>query len=489
MQRSRLSNNIFFMTTIIILIVVISVVLLKEENSESASKDKPNIVIISVDALAANHLGVYGGDTSISPNIDKLAKSSVVFEKAYTTVPWTNGSYASLFTGNYFNKFFTGEKIDKDITTLAEVMKDSGYKTGGFYSTPNLRDSMNGLGKGFETYIEGEDKKIIDANLDTESLTSKNMRDLNTKNNSIQWIKENKNNRFFMFTHLFAPHMPYNAPKEFANNNTPNSEIDLSRIDKLLKDNNTPDLNSLNLNPDEINYLKAKYDEEIRFADYCIGQIISEIKNQKIDDHTIIIITADHGESFDHNYLHHTQRLYESSIKVPLIYFDPRYSNKPKIQTPVSLIDIFPTLTNRVGINNSFQVDGQSILSELDGNPIKRQAIFSMSMPPYLFEGKEKNIDYMKKSKYIGQQFAAMNKNYKYILNTNNGSKEIYQTTEDPLELNNLFLDPNYKDELDNNDLQTRLILWIEKNTTNANNNVKLKNEELYNTMKSLGYL
>ena len=443
-----------------------------------ATAEKPNVILISVDTLAANHLGTYGYNRDTSPNIDKFAAENTVFDNAYTPVPCTAPSYASLLTGLYpstHNSFST--PLDAKYTTLAQSFKNVGYNTAGIVSTGMLADNIGGLGRGFDTY-DGIDQKDVRAgknntygvNGDTMAL-QKGQR---TTDEASAWLKNNSNNKFFLFLQYVDPHLPYGQDvpykDKYVTDDTNNTLSNPDRQqDAYYKNSPTPE---------ETTYLRDKYDENVSYLDNQLGKLLDQIKSQGLYDNSIIILTADHGESFDHNTLGHCWRLYDSTVQVPLIVHQPKVTPIVKrVADDVSLIDIYPTLSARLGFKpNKYNFDGVDLSPALNNTKLARESVYSMSNA--LSKGGGGELPHQ--TLFIGLLYMQISGNDRVIYNQNSGTTEEYNTGNDPGELTNIF-NTSVKSSYE------KLMLWI-ANHPLGDNTVKL-NDEKYKTLQGLGYL
>lgn len=442
-----------------------------------ATAEKPNVIIISVDTLAANHLGTYGYSRNTSPYIDAFAKSGIQYNKAYTALPCTFPSYVSLFTGKYPNN---NKNLDNNPdslvlndkeATLAESFKASGYKTAGFVSNGLLNPKKDGVNRGFETY-DGVDKNDKQYAIRADGLYTGQRGDRTTEEAS-NWLDKNANSKFLLLVQYADPHAPYGKDEPFAGRFSEASD------DKTLSQNNAKQIDLVWNNtatPAQIENLKNLYDEDVAYTDTYIGKLLDKINVLGLEKNTIIIFTADHGESFDHNYLGHCERLYESSVNVPLIIYDPLYAGKAKTSDElISLIDIYPTLKSRLSLKSESSLGGVDISGTFTGGEISRENVYTMTMPPW-----DKLFGHLTAPRFLGQMYATITKEQKIIYNETSGNKEIYNVSTDPQELTDesaILNLGNYE----------KLLLWINKYPIQKVNTTK--SEEYYKQLKSLGYL
>jgi arylsulfatase A-like enzyme/Flp pilus assembly protein TadD len=297
--------------SIVIVFVIVVLAWLGFRHNHTLSSLPDTIILISLDTTRADHLGTYGYRFPTTPNIDALAKESVVFEHAFADIPLTLPSHSSMLTSQIPPAHGVHDNLatalPETATTLPEVLKVNGYATYGIVSAIVLNHEY-GLSQGFDTYDD-----VFEA---TDTLTSVVERSGDeTTAHAIKWLKENADKKKFMFLHYFDPHFTYEPPAPFDRQ------------------------------------FKHPYDGEIAFVDHCIGQFIDQLKAQKEYDNALIVLTADHGEMLgEHGELTHTYFIYQSAIKVPLVVKFPQSKVVKRVSEPCGLIDIPPTVLSLAGI-------------------------------------------------------------------------------------------------------------------------------------------
>lgn len=371
-----------------IIIFIISVCLFRLQNKSFAGESpdaKPpayNVVLIVVDSLRADHLSCYGYFRNTSPNIDKFALGSILFEEAISQANNTLLSFASILTSQYVSTHKVRDfnrRLNDSALTLAEVLKIYNYRTAAFVGG-FLLDPVFGLDQGFDTYYH----------LDK---TGSSFKDVIPP--ALKWIEERKKDRkkFFLLLHGNDLHPPYLFPKTSMYDKGYNGQIESINSDgktywviykKMIHHlYATEDRRITYLNPQDIRHIIAEYDEGINYVDNFIGDFLKEFDKLRLRDKTVIILTADHGEGlFDHDYFFHDFNLYENTIRVPLIIrIPPEDARVRKISRQVQLIDLMPTILELAGIRPNQEAEGHSILSLLTGEagPKFNQYVFSES--------------------------------------------------------------------------------------------------------------
>jgi arylsulfatase A-like enzyme len=324
----------------------------------SEAEQRPNIILIVVDALRPDHLGCYGYARPTSPNIDSLASGGVVFETAITHAPWTKVSFPSFLTSLYpFQHGISNwESILPDsLLTMAEYLKTKGYSTACAVQHAVLAPKFNTL-QGFD---------IIEPLILWREGATKVRR-------SVLESIDASPEPFFIMAHFFDAHKPYNMPEKY---------VDLVREDEAIEPyyhwNELDFVGIYNVPAKaEIEGNLLLYDACIRFADDEIGRILHYLDEQGLVENTLVIVTADHGEAFwEHGLPLHSTNVYDEALKVPLIFHYPRkWEGGKRVEGQVRLIDMFPTVADLVGGDIPSQCEGSSLVDFVDGGERIRQS-------------------------------------------------------------------------------------------------------------------
>lgn len=339
----------------------------------------PNVVMISIDTLRADRLGAYGSEDLLSPNMDALAGRGTVFGNAVSQSPWTLPSHASLLTSLYPSRHGAGRvttMLDESITTLAEVLADRSYDTAAFTGGGWMSSSF-GLGQGFRLFDQEAEKNLnlsyMPIPLLLKTPFSPERPDFsNLVRKAVDWLRAEakKKERFFLFIHTYNVHNYFFNPEKLA----PYLERLGTRYDKGMSDipkgpyrmGNNIIKWARDADEEELSYMKALYDAGIIYADSLLKVILDELVELDLDNETLIILTSDHGEGFDpgKHRLHHGGRLHNDQIMVPLIVkFPGDYGAGERVEQPVQLIDVFPTIMEYLGFQAPEDVQGRSLLS------------------------------------------------------------------------------------------------------------------------------
>jgi arylsulfatase A-like enzyme/Tfp pilus assembly protein PilF len=290
-----------------------------------SSSEKPNLLLVTIDTLRADHLAAYGYPAIQTPHIDELAKKGVLFPRAYSHVPLTLPSHCSLMTGTlpiYHGVRDNGYRLPASAPTLAEILKDGGYRTAAFVGAFPL-DSRFGLDRGFEFYDDLYGSRNIVRDL---SFVERKAEEVNEK--ALAWLASHRTERFFLWIHYFDPHAPYEPPSPFREQ-----------------------------------YRGREYDGEIAYTDAAVGRVLGKLEEWGLTARTLIILTADHGEALgEHRETTHGIFVYDATLHVPLIFSGPNIpSDGQSIRAQVGLTDIAPTVLELLGFHPAPQMQGSSL--------------------------------------------------------------------------------------------------------------------------------
>jgi arylsulfatase A-like enzyme/Tfp pilus assembly protein PilF len=312
----------------------------------------PDVIVITLDTTRADRLGCYGHPAGLTPNLDALALEGVRFDDASTVTPITLPSHASIFTGRYPTS--TGVRnngsfrLPDDETTLAERLQGAGWKTAAVIGAFPLTSDY-GLGQGFDRYDEDlptlqvESEKGLPLHFNERNATSVTDRAL------AAWDEMGASGEpVFLWAHYFDPHAPYDAPERFE-----------GRGDH-------------------------PYDDEIAYLDHEVGRLVEQIRRRS--PKAIIVIVSDHGEALgEHDEKTHGVFLYQGTIRVPWILVAPgRVSSGSVVATPVSVVDLTPTVLSLAGLDLHDKMDGVDLGPLLQGQANRRDPIYAESYLPRL---------------------------------------------------------------------------------------------------------
>jgi arylsulfatase A-like enzyme len=312
--------------------------------AHTSSAPPRNLLIVTIDTLRPDHVGAYGDRSARTPALDALAAAGIRFEHAYATAPITLTSHASLMTGRYpagHGARHNGMRMDLSTPTLADALGRSGFATAAFIAAFPL-DRRFGLIKGFQTYGDhlGRDAQ-------GRSLNERPGRQV--VDEAIDWLSRNRETRFFLWVHLFEPHAPYGNPADPVQARRPPI---------------------------------ARYDDDIAEADAQVGRLLQALGDARAN--TLIVAAGDHGEAFgEHGEISHSVFVYDTTLRVPLIFAGAGVARPVVVGDPVSLIDVAPTVVARLGIGR-FDADGVDLSPTFAGGRLPSRALYAESFAPLL---------------------------------------------------------------------------------------------------------
>ncbi|MGH7657200.1 MAG: sulfatase, partial [Gemmatimonadales bacterium] len=306
----------------------------------NASAGAPNILLIILDTVRASSLSLYGYDQPTTPGLDQRAKRGAVFDRALSTTSWTLPSHASMFTGRYPYNFPASWEIPlgSEFPTLAEVLQEHGYATGGFVANLLYTQRESGLARGFIHY---EDFRVSREQLKESTalgqriyewqggwVSAKRAYDRKpgeeVSSSFLRWVDQTRDAPFFAFLNYYDAHVPYRAPQPWRD------RFKTGRRDR------------------------DRYDASIAFLDQEIDGLLEELQARGHLENTIVVLTSDHGELFgEHGLEGHGNGLYDPTLHVPLvIWYPPVVQTGRRIERPVTLRDLPATLLDLAGIAN-----------------------------------------------------------------------------------------------------------------------------------------
>ncbi len=374
-------------------------------SSVARAPRNPNVILVVVDTLRADHLGCYGGNPfalfdkkpqgktqfmqGASPAIDVFAKESAVFDRAYSSATATNPSIASIFTSlpvTTHGVFTIPTGLSPKATTLAEVLHDHGYRTTAVYSSSVLDDLSgkgrfsSGFSRGFESYRRQARMSGIENAIDRREGSRAEV----SVNLFLQWINERRKSKqpFFGWLHLMDPHRLYEPPPPFNAMFTPQSEYvdgpilnDSQELLKVIQDANRTGSAPL-LEETDLNVMESLYYGEISYTSAVLSVLFNKLNEWDLSGNTLVILTADHGESMtEHDFLFsHGYALYQDITHIPLIIRCPWIVDGAKglsVHSLVSNMDIMPTILDIAGIGATDGTFGQSLVPLLRGEKAK----------------------------------------------------------------------------------------------------------------------
>jgi arylsulfatase A-like enzyme len=409
--------------------------------------DHPSVLLIILDTVRAASLGLYGYERPTTPQLERFARSGVVFDRAMAPSSWTLPSHASLFTGRYPNELTAdwAAPLDRSHPTLAEVLSRKGYVTAGFSANGAYANANTGLERGFARF---EDFPVTASEaVRTSSMlrrvaqrfgAGKVLRDGYTGRKSardigerfLEWQADQPRDRpFFAFLNYFDAHDPYIAARPFDTLFAPVTPF------PSLDWGNPPA-------PELVTAWTDHYDRAIAYLDHELGALFAELERRGVLDRTIVVVTADHGEHLgEHGFMRHGTTLFVPVLHVPLIVRYPaRAPGSARVEEPVTLRDLPATILDLAGIDDS-PIPGHSLASAWrDAEPrVPDSPLFAEVRKGIRVPSRYPSADADLHSLFTG--------GLHYIRDTR-GGEWLYRYEDDPAEAHDLATDADQEAEL-----------------------------------------
>ena len=439
-----------------------------------------DVVLVTIDTLRADRLGCYGAARGASPRIDALAAQGVVFDNAACPMPLTRPSHFSMMTGLYPRQHGVVNNqgvLGEPALAVAEVFAAAGYRTAAFVGV-RLLAGESGAGQGFEVL-----EAPPGASWTADEVAGR----------AVRWVGEAPAARepFFLWVHLFDPHMPYAPPPDFLPRGAdgrpapdPLGEVSWRGLAALAGSSGGA------LSRETLGRALALYDGEIAFTDQWVGRLLDAVDSRKDRPPAAVAFTADHGECFDHGiYFEHSDCLYDGALKVPLI-LRPRVADRPgrREARQVENLDLAATLLDLGGVRRPATFTRPSLLAE--GAPRQGRAFFQH--PLYAEHSAQNRLRRQEQIRSVageavrplrpGQdELGVRTERWKYIRSA--AAEELYDLGADPGERRNLAGERGDVRE----EMRAALAAWTRAHPLNMAH--APLNEELKETLRSLGYL
>jgi arylsulfatase A-like enzyme len=417
----------------------------------SRKADRPNVILISIDTLRADHLHGYGYGPETSPALDRLMRRGTSFSTAITSAPWTLPSHVSLITSLYPHSHGVISEplaLNESVQTLPMLFKKAGYNTAGFATMPHL-SPRHGFGRGFDLYRCEEVRAPI------------------VLDKVLKWLETGDREDFFIFLHLFDVHSDYNPSERFLKMFESSYEGDIDGTGKTLYAIRDGEINP---SEEDMRHLIALYDAEIRQLDNNLDMFFGALEERGLLEDTIIIVTSDHGEEFlDHGGVLHGQTLYDELIRIPLIMAGPGVPKDKLVKKQVQAIDIMPTILELCGVRTPAEAQGRSMA------PLLRDEKTEWTEQAFV------EADWRNEKHDIKR--ALRTDRYKLYYDRHTGREELYDLAKDPGEkLNIIDSQPKIAEPL-----RRELKKWM---AAERGKPVRIKlTEEEKSRLKALGYL
>ena len=410
--------------------------------------DNLNVIWIVLDTVRASSLSLYGYHRATTPNLERLARLGVTFERAIAPASWTLQSHASMFTGRYPFDLSADWDIPLDgaYPTLAETFRQAGYETAGFVANYYFLSPSYGINRGFDYYESyrltpgralrstsiGERAyqkwRLFDKIEKNDSFGNKNAERMRT--NFINWLDRRQESKpYFAFMNFIDAHAPYLPPEQYVSRFTDNKPIGYLPIKPALQKD-----------PVIIQGLQDAYDGEIAYIDDQMGLLYDELAARGQMKNTLMVISSDHGEQFgEHGLLDHGNSCYLPLLHVPLLMIQPGSIPVSVVKTPVGLRNIAATIIDLTKLDSGWTIPGQSLVRYWVNPTVESEIIRSESTLEVTRNNS--NIFYMRSTSLIKDDL--------HYIHNQDGSEEFFDLGGDPGEVENVLNANNRKSELE----------------------------------------
>ncbi len=301
---------------------------------------EPHLVLLSVDTLRADALGVYGAEAATTPAIDALAAGGVLYEDVHTTIGKTGPAFASIFTSLYpptHGARRNAQRMRSDVPVLAQILADAGYETAAFISNWTLRSDLVGLNRGFDHYDEAFNRArnavgVMERHADDVARAAES------------WLRrraddeERSGRPLFLWVHFSDPHSPYLERKDF-----------------------TPPLPARSQRPNGWQK-RWRYQSEVNYVDHWLARLSDAIDGTLPDRPRFTVFLSDHGESLgEHGYWGHGKNVHWPNARIPMIFAGPRIPRGRRVAATVGVVDVLPTVLDLLEIDAPADMEGRSL--------------------------------------------------------------------------------------------------------------------------------
>lgn len=361
-----------------------------------------HVILVSLDTMRADHVSSYDTRFASTPRLDQLARSGVRFADVTAAAPTTLASHTSLMTGSWphtHGVVRNGFTVHPDNVMLPELLQEKGFHTAGFLGSFALESRFQ-FDQGFDLFDE-EFNMLTDGNVDQNQRLAEDLTFAALKH--IDRVKDEEE-RIFLFLQYFDPHAPYGPP---ASEGAPRTTM--AQVEATVRAHQQRLIGSSPGHGSVINYglpkdligkaigtplpedkeLVEAYAAEVAYLDRCLGVLFDGLDKAGILDEAIVIVTADHGETFyeHHDFWNHGLWLYQTTMEVPLIFKLPEgtggiEASGLEVNVPVSGIDVLPTLCELLELEVPGRCEGRSLVPLLEGQQFDRGMLFGEATQP-----------------------------------------------------------------------------------------------------------
>jgi arylsulfatase A-like enzyme len=484
----------------------------REESRPLPSGAPPNVLLIVMDTVRADHLSLYGYRLPTSPTLERLARRGIRFDEARATAPWTLPSHASMFTGRWPHELGVTWRVSPEtkFTTLAEYLGSRGYATTGFVANLEYCSHEFGLDRGFAHYEDYVLEPLaplrmcmlgdlvlkglyhlgwnLSASLGAVPFLphkdSPVWRILNggprldadmINREFLGWLSRRREPErpFFAFLNYFDAHSSYMLPpgNPYRFGRPPKTDADVHVLVEWMT------LDKLKLGPYYHNLARDCYDSCISHLDKKLGELFDELERRGILDHTLVIVTSDHGEGLgEHDLFFHGESLYRTEIRVPLLIVSPGQDRPANVSETISLRDLPATIVDLAGQGAGSPFPGRSLAGLWrDPHPTRLSAEGGGAISE-LPGPNPSDPNQGRAPIHRGALTSIAEADYVYIRNEGDGSEELFNQRDDPNEVDNRARSESARDIKERLRTQLDLLLGSTKMSATMRDAPPLKN-------------
>jgi len=366
-----------------------------------------NVLILVLDGASSTRMSAYGYPKPTTPEIETLAKESVVFDQAISQAVYTIASIGSVLTGQYPERHQSvsfADRLPSSAVTLPGILTAEGFTTAGF-SGNAVVSSTFGLDRGYQEFRLAREISGYTGHGDS------------VKSSFLEWLGQNAGNRFFAYVHFREPHFPYDPPPPYDTLFGPAPVFPEGLQDwEAIESYNGAAARGEEVPAEVLDRVRTLYEGNLAYVDHLVGEVLAELDRLGLAERTAVVLTADHGEAlFEHGFIGHNTQLYEESVRVPLMWRVPGIAPR-RVADVVELIDLAPTVLDLVGLGALPAVkamQGRSLLPLLVGDRAVARPAFSRTL-------------------WNKPRYSVRDRESKYIWDSRSGAREIYDLARDP---------------------------------------------------------
>jgi len=445
----------------------------RETGRPSPPAASPNVLLIVLDTVRADHLSPYGYGRVTTPTLERVAKQGIRFDQARATAPWTLASHASIFTGRWPHELSVkwSTPLGGNYPTLAEYLGSHGYATAGFVANTLYCSYDTGLDRGFTHYEDFDLERLgpfrtaelVDLTLKTIAATVQRLSEtfdagpfrplqedllgqlrVADKKHAglinrefLDWLsrRPEPGRPFFAFLNYFDAHSRYLLPQgaEYRFGLKPRTDADIKFLEHW------SDVDKTRLPQRYRTLIVDCYDNCIAYLDERLGELFDELQSRGVLDRTLVIVTADHGEGLgEHGLFDHGESLYRTEVRVPLLIVLPARSRyQAVVRETVSLRDLPATITDLVGLALGSPFPGQSLATHWRGPSPGVASVSGEAAVSELEVSNPANPNQGRSPAARGPLVSLAGGDFVYIRNERDGSEELFDERDDPRELLN----------------------------------------------------